>query len=165
MGQKIYYILTKSNIDVPFEIVHFKEKNGLIFPLLMDEYLFKDITADANRKDVSTIEDFYFNVLRFHSFEYPTKKVFRFIKQRFQSFALVGYREILEIPDNLGDIILFLNNSKVDTRNKRESDVHKILDVEISFFEVIQNERKYWSFSSAENTYFEELKKKVANTM
>ena len=162
MGQKIYYVLAQNNVKVPLEIVHFKEKEGIVLPILIEEHEFKFMANDCEEEYVQTVDDFFMKVARAVSFEYPTNKVFSFVKKNLDSFALLGYREVIELPQDLGHPILFINRKKVDTKKIDEMKVHELLGISVTYRDIINNESKYWSYYSAETTYFEELAKKIS---
>lgn len=163
MAQNIFYILTNHNAIVPIEIVHFKEGNGIIIPILIDKWMFEIIVDNFEEEDVLTKEDFLKSSFRHCPFEYPTKKVFNFIGASLDSFAIIGYYEEHGMSDNLGKPICFINTEKVDTSALSEIDVHKALDTTITFIDIIRNKNKYRDYYSAEKIYFKELQEKSSS--
>jgi|GEM_PF-4812243 len=161
MGQQIFYVITTTEIEIPIDIIHFKEKNSIILPLLIEDndYIYKMIESSVHTKNVRDFLEYA--IWQFH-YEYPTRKVFDFIfRNEIKTFGLIGYREILDIPQNLDGAMLFINDVRIEFESTEdiESKIHKKLDADFTFVELINNEQKYWSFESAEKCYFNKLER------
>ena len=161
MGQQIFYVITNTEIKIPIDIIHFKEKNCIIFPLLIEDndYIYKMLESSAHTKNVTDF--FEYAIWQFH-YEYPTRKVFDFIFQnKIKTFGLIGYREILDIPQNLDDAMLFIDDVRIEFESAEdiETKIHKKLNSDFTFLELVNNEEKYWSFESAEKFYFAQLER------
>jgi hypothetical protein len=162
MGQDIKYIITTEPITVPINIVHFTEKNATIFPLLLDDGDYEDISDDA-KEFQGNIQSF-FNIILSSTYDivYPTERLFLFMQQSgLTSLGWIGHREICDLPHDIGMPILFLDNEIVTVTNKEspEDEVHQKLGAEILFREIIGHENRYWSYEDAEVAYLENLKK------
>ena len=77
MSQQICYIITPIEVKVPIDIVHFKEKNCTVIPLLIDDNDFEKLVFSSS--DSSTISEFMESAIIHLIYEYPTRKAFEFI--------------------------------------------------------------------------------------
>lgn len=159
MGQQIYFISTPNYAKISIDIVHFIENNHIIIPLLIDEFDFNRI---IETKDIKNVNDFFEEAIRHFTFEYTAKKVFDLLEEKkINTFALFGYREVLDIPE-IDDAIIFINgiriNPELDANNQKKSEN---LKYNFPSQSIIGNESKYWNYYSAEKIYFDELEKLI----
>ena len=93
MAQQIFYIIIPNeSVEVPLEIVHFEEKNGLIIPLLIgdEDYYTRLISISQNHNDLN---DFLEN-LHPTIYEHPTRKALGFLNSKVtKSFGIIGYKD------------------------------------------------------------------------
>ena len=157
MGQKIFYVLTIQNVTMPIEIVHFKEGNATVIPLLIESELFESIANHAEEDDIVTKEDFFNSNFLPGCLEYPTKDVFSFVRNNLDSFAMIGYVEELGMAKNIGKPFFFTNRCKVDTSNLSEIDIHETFNSSVTFTDIIRNKTRYQDYYTAEKNYFKEL--------
>ncbi|MEM6721819.1 MAG: hypothetical protein AAF611_21000 [Bacteroidota bacterium] len=161
MAQDLKYIITTEPLEVPINIVHFKENNAIVFPLLLQDYDFKDLAAYADTTDENAYLFFDLVLHGAYTIEYPMRNLFQFlIRKKLKTFGMVAYREILDIPENVGKPIVFINDQSVKTTSKDfpEDEAHQLLNVEVAFGSMINNEEKYWSYETAEFFYLNDLK-------
>jgi len=164
MGQDLKYIITTEDIKLPIHIVHFKEKNAKIIPLLMDDNTFSEISNLAKECNENIKEYLEFIVCGPYYLEYPTKRVLEHLMgTEIKSFAIIAYREILDLLQNIGDPVLYINNKRIDLTSEEMSEekIHRQLGAEITFTEIINNEQKYWCYENAEFVYLNNLNKEV----
>jgi len=159
MGQKIFYIITPIQINLPIEVVHFKEKDVYIIPLLIDEFDFKRLIEFSD--DSKNIDEFFKNYIIHNKYEYPTEKVFDYFSHnKIITFAIIGYREFLDISQLSNSTILFINSEKISLNEENIEELcHKKLNTTFTFNELINNNEKYWSYYTAEKYYFNQLEK------
>lgn len=159
MGQQICYLITTAEIEVaiPIDIVHFKEKNGIIIPLLMENYEYETMVATTS--DSLTVEEFL-NTIIHYTYEYPTKKAFDFIsKAALKTFGIAYYSQHFIVPED-STPILFIDNNKIEIPwNNFMDEIHQKLGSELTYYELLRDEEKYRDFYEAENYYFRQLEK------
>ncbi len=166
MGQDIKYIITTKEIEVPINIIHFKEKNSIVFPILIDDSDFERLSEDSKDSSDNVASFFDMILCGGYNLEYPTKRLLTFIQgSNLKSLAIIGYREICDLPQNIGMPVLFVNDKILDLKGLNnskgqilENEIHKIINAEILFTEIIKNEDRYWSYEDSENSYLQNLK-------
>jgi hypothetical protein len=168
MGQDTKYIITTEILNVPINIIHFKENNALVFPILLEDSDFVEL-SNYSKKSTVNVYEFFDNVLHGgYYLEYPIKNLMRFIQSsKIKSLALISYREFLDLPQDTGFPILFINDKIVNLSTTViaepeigdiENECHKLLNSDIHFNEIINNEDKYWSYEESETYYLNNLK-------
>lgn len=159
MSQQICYIITPIEVKVPIDIIHFKEKNCIVIPLLIDDNDFDKMVFSAS--NASNIFEFMEDAIIHFIYEYPTRKAFEFIKNaKIETFGIVYYYGHFFIPDD-SKPVLFINDKRIDIPwNNFENEIHERLESQFSVSELINNEIKYRSFYNAEEFYFKELERK-----
>ena len=147
MGQRIFYIIAKGDIEVPIDIVSFIEKDATIIPLDIDESIYEGLSKLC--EDFKTLDNLY------KAFPSVLGKGFYFIKDiQLKNFAVLGLREILEIPHPIGNPIIFIDGKIIKTKDTNPQWGHDLLNIDFSFGELIRKEKRYWTFASAEKDYF-----------
>lgn len=162
MGQDSKYIIINKIVDVPINIVHFQEGNCLVFPLLIDDFDFDDISIYSKKSNDNIYTFFDLFLHGPYSIEYPMKNLFHFImKSNFKHLGIIAFREFMDLEQNVGDSILFLNNRIVEVNGGKEYHsgfkVHELLNSSVSLFEIVNNEDKYYSYEDAEHYYLKNL--------
>ncbi len=161
MGQNIKYIITTENLNIPIYIISFKEKNSTIFPILLEDNDFEDISKYSEKSNDNVFDFFDMILCGGYHLEFPTRRLFEFIQMsKIRSFAIITYREFMDIPQNIGKPILFLDNElcKINS-DYTEEQIHQKLNSEITFNEIINNEEKYWNYGTSELIYLKNLNK------
>lgn len=159
MSQQICYIITPIEVKVPIDIVHFKEKNCTVIPLLIDDNDFEKLVFSSS--DSSTISEFMESAIIHLIYEYPTRKAFEFITNaKIETFGIVYYYGHFFVLEDTKPV-LFINDKRIDIPwDNFENEIHQRLESQCSFSELINNEVRYRSFYDAEEFYFKELEKK-----
>ena len=171
MGQDIKYLITTEEIKIPIHIIHFKERNSTIFPILMEDSDYQrmcEYPHDLKNSESDDVASFFDLILGGgFNLEYPTKRLLEFIAlSGLKSLAVIGYREICDLPQNIGNPFLFIDDkiydlTKINFDSERqifENEIHKILNSEILFTDIINNEKQYWCYENSETYYLEGLK-------
>jgi hypothetical protein len=140
MGQNLKYLITTEELKVPIYIVHFKEKNAIVFPMLMEDSTYKEM-SDFSKESNDTISDFFNMVLTGgYNLEYPTQRLFTFIVERsnLKSLAVIPYREFCDLPQNIGIPILFIKDKIIDLTKEEisEEKIHESIGAEITFNDI-----------------------------
>ena len=158
MGQQIFYVNTPLNIKVPISIIHFQEKNCIIFPLLAEDYDFEKMLESS--ADSKTVKDFLDDAIIHLDYEYPTRKLFDFIHEvKLNTFGIIGFSNSWTVPEEASPL-LFINGDRVKIHwTNFETKIHEKLEAQISFLELIRDEQKYRSFYDAEDYYFKQIEK------
>lgn len=160
MGQDIKYIICAKTIEVPINIIHFKENNALVFPVLIEDNEFQDL-SDNIHKSPDNAHEFFERMLYggFH-LEYPTRNLIEFLMRTgIQSFAFVPNREILDLIHNIGMPVVYLDDKLIPTTaNQHVDEIHSMINANVSAAEMMNNEEKYWSYEDAEFYYLNALK-------
>lgn len=147
MGQRIFYIAAKGDLEVPIDIVSFIEKNSTIIPLDIDEDVYRAFGELC--QDLETLDDLY-NALPGFS-----PKVFDFLRSiQLQNFAILGLREFADVPHFIGNPIVYINGKIVKVEENDPQIGHTLLGIDFSFHELIKKEDRYWSYANAETDYF-----------
>lgn len=158
MGQQICYIITTEiGIAIPIDVVHFREKNSVIIPLLMEHFEYETLVYVTT--DSLTVKEFLDTIIHY-THEYPTKKAFNFIsKAELKNFGIVYYGHQFIVPkDSLP--ILFIDDKKTEIHWENFMDeIHQKLGSELKYYELLKDEEKYRDFYDAENYYFRQLEK------
>ncbi|WP_159441158.1 hypothetical protein [Pedobacter caeni] len=159
-------MITWDDLEVPINIVHFKEGNALVFPFLMEDSDYERMSELAKDSD-ETIYDFLDSVMcggHLCAIEYPTKNLFLFIQDaNLESLEIIAYREILEIPYDLGGPILFVDGKIVSSKDIEIVVVQAQISDEIPLNFITHDEQKYWSYEGAEYYYLMALKNSIPN--
>jgi hypothetical protein len=156
MAQEICYIITTEiEIEIPIDVVHFKEKNCVIIPLLMDHNEYETMLSVTS--DSSTVEEFRDTIIHY-TYEYPTKKAFDFIwTAALKTFGIAYFGQHFIIPQD-STPILYIDHEKTEIPWEYYMDeIHKKLGSELKYFELLKDEEKYRDFHTAENYYFRQL--------
>lgn len=160
MGQEICYIITtvEPEMAIPIDVVHFKERNAVIIPLLMEHHEYETMVFVTS--GALTVDEFT-NTIIHYTFEYPTKKAFDFLsKAELKTFGIAYYSHHFIVPDDSVPI-LFIDDKKVEIPwNNFMDEIHQRLGSELKFYELLQDEEKYRGFEVAEDYYFRQLEKK-----
>lgn len=147
MGQRIFYIAAKGDLEVPIDIVSFIEKDATIIPLDIDEHIYESLSKVC--ENFKTLDNLY------NAFPSVLGKGFSFIRNiQLKNFAVLGLREILETSHPIGNPIVFIDGIITKTKDTNPQCGHDLLNIEFSFGELLRNEKRYWSFASAEEDYF-----------
>ncbi|MCP9751876.1 hypothetical protein [Ferruginibacter sp. HRS2-29] len=158
MGQEICYIITTQIENaIPIDVVHFKEKNCVIIPLLMGHSEYETMVSVTS--DALTVEEFM-NTIIHYTHEYPTKKVFDFIsKAELKTFGIAYYGQHFIVPEDSVPI-LFIDNKKTEIHWENfMNEIHQKLGSELKYYELLKDEEKYRDFYIAETYYFRQLEK------
>ncbi len=162
MGQQICYLITTVEIEtaIPIDIVHFKEKNCIIMPLLMEHSEYETMVYVTS--DSQTVEEFL-DIIIHYTHEYPTKKAFDFIsKAGLKTFGIAYYSQHFIVPEDSMPI-LFIDNKKTEIPwNNFMDEIHQKLGSELTYYELLTDEEKYRDFYDAENYYFRQLEKELS---
>lgn len=162
MGQDLKYLIITQKIKVPIYLVHFKEGNSIIFPMLIEDSVYEEI-SDYSKESNDSVSVFFNTILYGgYNLEYPTERLFKFVKySNLTTLALIPYREFADLPLNVGIPILFLNDKIVDLsqENLTENEIHKKIGASVTFWDIIRNEDKYWCYENLEIIYLENLNK------
>ncbi len=164
MGQDLKYLITTEKIKVPIYLVHFKEENSIIFPMLIEDSVYEEI-SDYSKESNDSVSDF-FNAILYGGYDlkYPTERLFKFVKyNNLKTLALIPYREFGDLPLDIGIPICFINDKIIDLsqENLTENEIHEKIGAKISFWDIIRNESKYWCYENLEITYLENLNKRT----
>lgn len=160
MGQDIKYIICKENINVPINIIHFKEGNALVFPVLIEDNDFEGLSENIHTNPDDAAEFFGRMLCGGYHLEYPTRNLIEFIVScAIKSFAFISFREIGELHHYKGLPVVFIADKlHVQPREFDEQEIHHLLQTDASFREMMNNESKYWSYEDAEFYYLNALK-------
>lgn len=160
MGQQLSYIICKETIDPPIHIIHFKEANTFVFPVLIEENDFIELSETIHKRPDTADEFFEVVLYGGYPLEYPTRRLVEFLKSKYiKSFAFITYNEITGLRTNTALPIVFIDDRlHANTGTMKEEEAHKLLHAEVSFTEIITNEEKYWSYEDAEYYYLNALK-------
>jgi hypothetical protein len=158
MGQNIKYVITTENMEVPINIVHFKEKNTLIFPFVMHDSEYETLCEMVIHYNNSA-QKFLFSPLNYMPLEYPTDRLFHFLGMRnTQNLALIAHAEFNDFDYEVGHPILFINDQLIQIDAWHEQQVaHEKLGAEVHFHDIIRDEQKYFCYESAEIFYLKNL--------
>jgi len=165
MSQDLKYIIITEKINIPIHIVHFKEKNAYVIPLLMEDNTYSEISELAKECNENVREFIDFIVCGPYYIEYPTKRVLEHLMlSGIKSLAFIPYREICELWEYIGDPILFIDDKRIELTIKEhaEENFHRQLGAEITFNEIINSEKRYWGYENAEFDYLTNLNKDVS---
>ncbi len=162
MGQNTKYIITTEEVEVPINIVHFNEGNSTIFPLLLEDNDFNEISEYSKKSDDSVYNFFDMILYGGYSLEYPIKNLISFIMTaKIKELGIISYREIADVPQFIGESILFLDDNIFDVSKMEfpEDEIHRLIKSDVSFQNLINQENKYWSYESSEFWYLTNLNK------
>ena len=160
MAQQICYIITPIKKNVPLSIIHFEEKDCIIIPLLIeDEDYCKMISFSF---DSQSVDEFMNNAINHLIYEYPTRKAFDFISEmKIKTFGIVYEYEHFVVPNNSSPI-LFIDDKRIQLSwELYEFDIHNKLSKNLKLNEILNNEKKFWSFYDAEAFYFQKIKEEL----
>jgi len=161
MGQQICYIISPDDVQVPLEIVHFKEQDCTVFPLLVTDTDYENI---LNYSEPENSEEFFHEFMIHCGYEYLNRRVADFMSEKkLQNFAMINYGNFSSIGDSFPLLFIDGQCNSLPWENF-ENESHRKLGIAFTFLELIRNEAKYRSFLDAEDYYFRELEKFIDNS-
>jgi hypothetical protein len=165
MGQDIKYIITNQNVEIPKQIVHFREGNGMVIPIDISDGDFEEILENAsNFKTVNDLIDFMIENI------FLNKSVIKIIvavaSLKIDTFVFSCFRDIADVT-HIDDWIVFDQNQVIDISTNNSSDEtfndpNSKIELDVSMGYIINKEDRYWCYESAHAKYREfnpELKK------
>jgi|GEM_PF-4507654 len=95
MGQQICYIISTDLLEVPLEIVHFKEQGCTVFPLLVNDTDYENILHYSEPKNS---EEFFHEFMTHCGYEYLNRKIAAFMSEkRLRNFAMINYGNLVPL--------------------------------------------------------------------
>lgn len=151
MGHNIKYIATKNNLQVPPEIVHFVEMDTLILPIDLYDSDYEELIEESINWTNS--DQLFGHCISELILEDSVLSCIDFLKnQKNLTFALVAYREIMDIPQGY-PWLLFKNGQLFKPENKY-LEPHSQIGLELRYETIIGNEDRYYSYDDSFYEYF-----------
>ncbi len=152
MGQDLKYIATKNDLAVPRGIVHFVEKDSLIFPIDLYDSEFEELITEGPK--LKTARQIFDLIITELYSEDSVLESIQFLKEKgVETFAIVCFREILEI-DQYYPWLVVLRNELLKTESA-EIDPHTLASLDSLSGDIASNVKRYYSYDDAFYDYFQ----------
>ena len=150
MAQDIKYIALKNIARIPNNIVHFIENEALIIPIDFYDGDFESLVEKSAQ--LKTIEQI-FDLIDETASEDSVSRVAEFLKSiQPQTFAILSCRDVLTCYP-----WIIIKDGRLLKIDDYTIDPHKQINIDSpTYYDIIQNEKRYYSYDDAFYEYFKD---------